>query len=130
MISKEKIQVTKEGMMEKAEDVKNEAIKKKEKVRKHTKEINVAVRRAAREKAKKWRRMMGVKHMCIGAVIFGLIAASLCYSGVFEEADQRVSDFIYQAIAKKRSNSKIRIISIDKETVNTENGPETRQQRY
>lgn len=118
VVSGDKMQVTKEEMRERAEDVKREAIQKGEKVKKHTKEIKTAVRKAAREKAKKWRRMMGAKHMCIGAVIFGLIAASLCYSGVFEEADQRVSDFIYQTIAKKRSNSKIRIISIDKETVN------------
>lgn len=118
IVSSDRIQTTKEEVREIAEDVKREAIQKGEKVKKHTKEIKAAVRKAAREKAKKWRRMMGAKHMCIGAVIFGLIAASLCYSGVFEEADQRVSDFIYQAIAKKRSNSKIRIISIDKETVN------------
>jgi len=118
MVSRDKMQITKEEVREKADGMRREVGQKREKVKKHTKEIKVAVRKAAREKTKKWRRMMGVKHMCIGAVIFGLIAASLCYSGVFEEADQRISDIIYQAIAKKRNSSRIRIISIDKETVN------------
>lgn len=82
-----------------------------------TKEENLAIRRKARKMAKKWHRLIGAKHMVIGALVFGSIAGALSYSGLLEEADHWVSDGIYQMIARKQSNSHIRIISIDEKTV-------------
>ena len=89
----------------------------KELAKEITKEVKIAARRKARAAAGKWHRMIGVTHMCIGAIVFGLLAGWLSYSGVLETADRMVSDLIYQSIARKQSNARIRIISIDEKTV-------------
>lgn len=89
----------------------------KELAKEITKEVKIAARRKARAAAGKWHRMIGVAHMCIGAILFGLLAGWLSYSGVLETADRMVSDLIYQSIARKQSNARIRIISIDEKTV-------------
>lgn len=80
-------------------------------------EVKQAVRRKARAMTRKWHRMIGTRHMCIGALVFGLTAGCISYSGVLEVADQMFSDMIYQSIASKRSNSQIRIIAVDEKTV-------------
>ena len=60
-----------------------------------TKEEKLAIRRKAREKAKKWRRLIGAKHMVFGALVFGMVTGMLSYSGVLEEADHWISDSIF-----------------------------------
>lgn len=89
--------------------------------RKHTekrsKEVKLAVRHKVRENVGKWRRMIGKVHMFIGAIVFGLAAGWLSYSGVLDTADQMVSDKIYQVVNQKLENSPIRIIAIDEKTV-------------
>ena len=82
-----------------------------------TKEEKLAIRRKAREKAKKWRRLIGAKHMVFGALVFGMVTGMLSYSGVLEEADHWISDSIYHIFAHRQSNSSIRMITIDEKTV-------------
>ena len=89
----------------------------RQQVMERTKEERLAIRRKARQSAKKWNRLIGMQHMFIGALVFGLITGVVSYSGVLEEADHWVSDGIYHMIARKQSNSYIRIISIDEKTV-------------
>ncbi|EOS21244.1 hypothetical protein C806_04560 [Lachnospiraceae bacterium 3-1] len=89
----------------------------RQQVMERTKEERLVIRRKARQSAKKWNRLIGMQHMFIGALVFGLITGVLSYSGVLEEADHWVSDGIYHMIARKQSNSYIRIISIDEKTV-------------
>lgn len=80
-------------------------------------ETKANVKRKARAMTRKWHRMIGTKHMCIGALFFGLTAGCISYSGILEVADQMFSDMIYQSIATKNSNSQIRIIAVDEKTV-------------
>lgn len=49
-----------------------------------SKEEKNAIRRRAKVRARRWHRMISPWHMCIGAVVFGLIAGGLSYSGVLE----------------------------------------------
>ncbi len=81
------------------------------------KELKLAVRHRARERMKKWHRLVGVKHMFIGALVCGLLTGIISYSGVLETADQMFSDLIYQAINHRREVSMIRMIAIDDKTV-------------
>lgn len=89
----------------------------RDKVKKHTKAAKAEARRIAREKAHKWRRMIGTPHMILGALLVAMAAAGLSYSGVIERADQMVSDTIYHAFAEKQNAQAIKIISIDRKTV-------------
>lgn len=82
-----------------------------------SKEEKNAIRRRAKVRARRWHRMISPWHMCIGAVVFGLIAGGLSYSGVLEGVDHLVSDMVYKAVNRKLDNSPVRIISIDKKTV-------------
>ena len=54
----------------------------RDKVKKHTKAAKAEARRIAREKAHKWRRMIGTPHMILGALLVAMAAAGLSYSGV------------------------------------------------
>lgn len=85
--------------------------------RETSREVKLAVRHKARERARRWHRMIGFWHMCIGALVFGLFAGCLSYSGVLETVDQMVSDWIYQAVSHKLENSPVRIISVDEKTI-------------
>lgn len=88
----------------------------KEHLKKRSKEEILAIRQLAAKKAQKWRRIIGLKHMFIGALSFALITGILSYSGVLAGADRLLSDTLYQAIAHKNGNSHIRIISVDEKT--------------
>lgn len=89
----------------------------KEHLEKRSKEEILAIRQLATKKAQKWRRIIGLRHMFIGALIFGIITGIISYSGVLAAADHLVSDALYQAIISRKGNSNIRIISIDEKTV-------------
>ena len=89
----------------------------RDEIKKRSRAARAEARRIAREKAHKWRRMMGTTHMVLGALVVAAAAAALSYSGVIERADQMVSDTIYHAFAKKQNVQVIKMISIDQKTV-------------
>lgn len=89
----------------------------KEHLEKRSKEEILAIRQLAAKKAQKWRRIIGLKHMLIGALAFALITGIISYSGILADADHLLSDALYQAIANKKGNSHIRIISVDEKTI-------------
>jgi len=89
----------------------------RDEMKKRTKAARAEVRKIAREKAHRWRRMIGTTHMVLGAVAVAIIAAALSYSGVIDQADQMVSDTIYHVFAEKQNAQVIKMISIDQKTV-------------
>lgn len=95
---------------------KKRAERAKAEVKKRTKEAKAEARRIAREKAHNWRRMIGTTHLILGTLVVAMAAAGLSYSGVIEQVDQKFSDTIYHAFAKKQNDQVIKMISIDKKT--------------
>jgi len=69
------------------------------------------------KKLKKLRQVLWKLYVFLGAAFLSVLAGTLSYSGVLDQADKVVSDVIYQWINHNRHETMVKLIVIDSDTV-------------